>query len=350
MSTVSTTFNILALERTLKATPRRWLITGVAGFIGSHLAAHLLKLGQEVVGLDNFSTGYRRNIDGLLADAEQAAPGSGRNFTLLTQDICDLQACMEATKDIDHVLHQAALGSVPRSIEDPLTTHQVNANGFINLLEAIRVQGHCKSLVFASSSSVYGDSEQLPKHEDNLGQALSPYASSKQSNESYAAAWNHAYNIQCRGLRYFNVVGARQDPQGAYAAVIPRWIAAFIAGETPTIFGDGLTSRDFCPIENVIQANLLAAIAPPSPDFFFNIALGGRTTLQDLFTMLRDGMDARGFDCAQQNAQYQDFRPGDIRHSHASIARAVAQLGYDPTVPLVQGLSATMDWYCLEAR
>jgi UDP-N-acetylglucosamine 4-epimerase len=329
----------------LEASPRRWVVTGAAGFIGSHIAERLLDLGQSVVGLDNFSTGHRENIEDLLRAVESRhGQGARDRFELQVGDIRDAETCQRATEAADHVIHQAALGSVPRSIKEPITTHDVNVTGFLNMLEATRHAG-CKNFVYASSSSIYGDSPALPKTEDEIGRPLSPYAASKQTNEVYATAWGQSYGLACRGLRYFNVVGPRQDPQGAYAAVIPRWISEFLTGGQPTIFGDGETSRDFCPIENVVQANLLAALAPKSESTVFNVALGGRTTLNELFIILRDGMKMLGIDRGRLDARYEDFRPGDVRHSLADISRACAELGYQPSTKLREGLERTMAWF-----
>ncbi len=336
---------ILEVEQCLTASPRRWLVTGAAGFVASHIAARLLELGQEVVVLDNFSTGYAHNIEGLLRQAEATRPGCRDKFTLIEGDIRDLDCCRRATAGVSYVLHQAALGSVPRSVLKPLETLAVNVDGFGNILEAIRGERGCESLVYASSSSVYGDSPELPKSESQQGRPLSPYAASKQVNETYASAWTQSYGATCRGLRYFNVVGTRQDPQGAYAAVIPRWISSLLAGEAPTIFGDGETSRDFCPVQNVVEANILAATAPSTTDDVFNIALGGRTTLNELFIMLKDGMKILGLGSAPPTPRYEPFRHGDIRHSHADIDRARSQLGYAPRVSLAQGLETTMRWF-----
>lgn len=324
----------------LERSPRKWLVTGCAGFIGSHLAKELLELGQFVVGLDNFATGFQHNVD---AVAESA--GAPEQFTFIRGDLRDAEAVTAACHGVDHVLHQAAMPSVPRSIEDPRTSHEVNVDGFVNVLEAARADV-VKSMVYASSSSVYGDHPNLPKVESETGNVLSPYAATKQCNETLAQAWVQAYDMEIRGLRYFNVFGARQDPEGAYAAVIPRWIAAFVAGERPTIFGDGETSRDFCPIANVVQANILAAVAPDGAErTAYNVALGGRTTLNELFEGLRSALAALGAPCADAEPDRADFRPGDIRHSHADISLIQEQLGYQPQMGFAEGLDQTALWF-----
>lgn len=333
---------IAALAAELQGASRRWLVTGAAGFIGSHLVERLLALGQEVVGFDNFSTGRRSNLDDVRACVGDEAWG---RFTLVEADIRDPGACRAAAEGVQHVLHQAALGSVPRSIREPVATFAANVEGFVQVLEAARAAS-CRSVVYASSSSVYGDHPALPKREPELGRPLSPYAASKRCDEVLAAAWSGSYALPITGLRYFNVVGPRQDPEGAYAAVVPRWIAELATGRAPTIFGDGETSRDFCPVANVVQANLLAAVSPPaSGEGVFNIALGGRTTLNELFGLLRDGMAALGAPCAGIDARHEDFRPGDIRHSLADIARARTELGYEPDVGLAEALRETMAWF-----
>jgi UDP-N-acetylglucosamine 4-epimerase len=328
------------LEARLREEPQRWLVTGAAGFIGSHLVTHLLRLGQHVVGLDDFSTGRRSNLAAIMRDV--GTEGWAR-FTMIEGDIRDPAACGAAVDGVQRVLHQAALGSVPRSIEQPEATHSVNVDGFVNMALAASRAG-VQSFVYASSSSVYGDHPALPKVEPQLGRPVSPYAASKRIDEVYAEAFAACYDLHGVGLRYFNVVGPRQDPNGAYAAVVPRWLALLEQGERPAIFGDGETSRDFCPIENVVQANLLAAFSgEAAAGRAFNVALGGRTTLNELFTILRDGMAERGAPCAGIEPSYGDFRKGDIRHSHADISAAREALGYEPTVSLSDGLGEAMD-------
>ena len=329
-----------SLENTLRATPRAWLVTGAAGFVGSHITQALLRMGQSVRAIDNFSTGHRSN---LAAVAKAVGPRAYAKFELVEADICDTAAIGAACTGVDHVIHQAAIGSVPRSIDDPWTTFRSNVEGTFRVLEAARAAS-CRSVVAASSSSVYGDHPHLPKVESETGRVLSPYAASKAALESHITAWATAMGVRCVALRYFNVVGARQDPDGPYAAVVPRWIAALAQGEAPIIFGDGETSRDFCPVDNVVQANLLAATAPDEAlGRAFNVALGGRTTLNRLFELLRAGMARRGAPCAELAARYEDFRPGDIRHSHADISAARLALGYEPQVPLAQALGDAMN-------
>ena len=311
----------------LREGPRRWLVTGAAGFIGSHLVEELLGLGQEVRGLDDFSTGTRAN----LADVERRV-GADRwgRFRLLECDVRDPEACARACDDIQLVLHQAALGSVPRSIAEPILSHAVNVSGFLNVLDAAREAG-CERFVYASSSSVYGDEPTLPKHEEAIGEPLSPYAATKRIDEIYARTYATVYEQSVVGLRYFNVFGPRQDPDGPYAAVIPKWIEVFLRGETPRIYGDGETSRDFCPVKNAVQANVLAALAPPDArGRVFNVALGKRTSLNELFLHIRDGLAARA---------------GDVRHSLAALDAVRDGLGYEPEVDIAQGMEETLAWY-----
>ena len=328
------------VKRELQARPTKWLVTGCAGFIGSHLTDALLRLGQQVVGLDNFLTGRRSNLQAVL----DGLPAASRDrFELHEGDIRDPQACARAMDGVSRVLHQAALGSVPRSMLDPLATHDINVTGTLQVLWAAH-QGKVQSVVYASSSSVYGDSPTLPKTEANTGSPLSPYAASKAACELYAGAFARAYAMRLAGLRYFNVVGPRQDPEGPYAAVVPRWIAALRRGESPVIYGDGQTSRDFCPVDNVVQANLLAAMRiEERPDQVYNVALGNQTTLLELFTILRDGMAGRGHCPADLQPTHQDFRPGDIRHSLADTTAIQEALGYTPTTTVARALAAAMD-------
>jgi len=326
----------------LKAGPKRWLVTGAAGFIGSHLTEELLRLGQQVVGLDNLATGYRSNLESVRGAVGDHA---WKNFKFLEGDICDPQSCVQAANGVHAVLHQAALGSVPRSIEEPLASHATNVTGFINVLAAARdVRAR---FVFASSSSVYGDSPALPKVEDTIGDLLSPYAATKLIGETYSWVFARCYGMEAVGLRYFNVFGPRQDPNGAYAAVIPRWIDDLLQNRTVTINVDGETSRDFCYIANVVQANILAATAsnPASLNRPYNIGLGEQTTLNQLYRTLRSEISPDAADPV-----YQDFRAGDVRHSRADISRAENLLGYSPTVSVPEGLRLTVDSYRAKMR
>jgi UDP-N-acetylglucosamine 4-epimerase len=335
------------VQAELQAAPKAWLVTGVAGFIGSNLLETLLKFDQRVIGLDNFSTGHRKNLDEVksLVLAEQW----GR-FRFIEGDICDESICRRACKWIDFVLHQAALGSVPRSIAEPLTTHAANVTGFINMMLAAR-DAKVKRFVYASSSAIYGDHPGLPKVEDKIGQPLSPYAATKLMNEIYADTFARAYGFESVGLRYFNVFGPRQDPEGAYAAVIPKWIATMIRSKSVDINGDGETSRDFCFINNVVQANILAAtvIGAQSVNQVYNIAMGERTTLNELFQFLQTSLRRRNPAMANQHPVYRDFRPGDVRHSLADIGKAERLLGFAPEVRVQNGLEQAMDWYCRNA-
>jgi len=327
----------------LRRRPRSWLVTGAAGFIGSHLVARLLELDQRVVGLDDFSTGKRANVDEALASVgrERAA-----RFRLDEADIRDPAACARATAGVEIVLHEAALGSVPRSIADPIRTHDVNVTGFLRVLAAARDAG-VRRVVYASSSSVYGDHPALPKVEEAIGRQLSPYAVSKLADERYASAFARCYRMEVVGLRYFNVFGPRQDPSGPYAAVIPQWFAALLRGREVEIFGDGETSRDFCFVDNVVQANLLAATTdrPEALDQVFNVAYGDRTTLNGLFDLVRDRVASLRPAAASSRPVYRDFRPGDVRHSLADVGKARQVLGYAPTHDVRQGLDAAAGWY-----
>lgn len=321
----------------------RWLVTGAAGFIGSNLVEALLGLGQQVVGLDNFSTGHRHNLDEVRgAVGERAWSG----FRLVEGDIRDAATCAQACTGIDYVLHEAALGSVSRSIEDPQRTHDTNVTGFLNMLLAAR-NAQVARFVYAASSSTYGDDAGLPKIESRIGRPLSPYAVTKYVNELYAEVFARCYGIETIGLRYFNVFGRRQDPQGAYAAVIPQWVAAMIGDRPVLINGDGETSRDFCFIDNVVQANLLAALAtaPGAVNCVFNVALNQRTSLNQLYRMMRALLQERFPHLRGREPQYQQFRAGDVRHSQADITRARELLGYAPTHTIDAGLGEAMDWY-----
>ncbi|ENZ1719985.1 Vi polysaccharide biosynthesis UDP-N-acetylglucosaminuronic acid C-4 epimerase TviC [Pseudomonas aeruginosa] len=330
-----------ALSR-LETTTSSWLVTGVAGFIGSNLLELLLKFNQKVVGLDDFSTGHMYNLDevrGLVGEERW------RNFKLIQGDIRDIGDCRRAVEGVDYVLHQAALGSVPRSIADPITTNSVNISGFLNILVASKEAG-VKSLTYAASSSTYGDHPGLPKVEEVIGKPLSPYAVTKYVNELYADVFSRCYGFNLIGLRYFNVFGKRQDPNGAYAAVIPKWISAMIKGEPVYINGDGETSRDFCFINNVIKANLLAAFCETeeAKNQVYNVAYGGRTTLGQLFDSLKVELSRNGINY-EQGPIYREFRAGDVRHSQAEIKKAQAYLGYNPEYDIQAGIAEAMPWY-----
>ncbi len=331
------------LQRGLHESPRTWLVTGVAGFIGSNLLERLLKLEQRVVGLDNFATGHRRN---LVEVQERVKAEQWARFTFAEADIRELDACQSACRRVDYVLHQAALGSVPRSIEDPVATNESNIVGFLNMLVAARDQKVSK-FVYAASSATYGDHPGLPKVEDIIGKPLSPYGLTKYVNELYADIFARCYGLESIGLRYFNVFGPRQDPEGAYAAVIPKWIAAMIRGQPTQINGDGETSRDFCYIANVVQANLLAATSTQTDASrqVYNVALGARTTLNGLFQMLRDRLCPSYPHLKEYKPVYQAFRAGDVRHSQADTSKARRLLRFDPTHTVEQGLDEALEWY-----
>ena len=331
------------LRSHLQSKQYTWLITGVAGFIGSNLLETLLQLNQKVVGLDNFATGHQHNLDGVQNLVNEA---QWQNFKFMHADICNLADCQTACSGVDYVLHQAALGSVPRSVADPITTNASNVNGFLNMLVAVR-NAKVKRLVYAASSSTYGDHPSLPKFEDLIGKPLSPYAVTKYVNELYAEVFAKTYGLQSIGLRYFNVFGPRQDPKGAYAAVIPKWISSLIAGEQVYINGDGETSRDFCYIENVIQANLLAASAqnPEAVNQVYNIAVGGRTTLNELYAQLKQNLIGSCPHLKYAKASYKDFREGDVRHSLANLDKAMKNLGYEPKYNVKEGLALVVPWY-----
>lgn len=320
-----------------------WLITGVAGFIGSNLLQALLKLNQKVVGLDNFSTGYRNNLEQI---EELVGEEAWRNFNFLEGDIRQLEVCRDACKGVDYVLHEAALGSVPRSIQDPIRTNENNISGFLNLLVASR-DAPVRRFIYAASSSTYGDHPDLPKIEAVIGRPLSPYAVTKYVNELYAEVFARCYGMGSIGLRYFNVFGPRQDPHGAYAAVIPQWIAALIRNKTLYINGDGETSRDFCFIENVIQANLLAALTenPDAVNQIYNVAINERTSLNQLYEMMRTLLLEKFPHLQHHRPEYVEFREGDVRHSQADISKAVRMLGFAPTHRIDEGLKQALDWY-----
>lgn len=337
----------------LQTTPRTWLITGVAGFIGSNLLETLLKQNQRVVGLDNFSTGHQRNLDEVQT---LVTPKQWANFHFIQGDIRNLDDCRRAMvfdtplAPVDYVLHQAALGSVPRSLEDPIITNANNIDGFLNMLVSAR-DAEVKRFVYAASSSTYGDHPALPKVEDNIGRPLSPYAVTKLVNELYADVFARSYGFKTIGLRYFNIFGRRQDPDGAYAAVIPKWIAALLKNEPVYINGDGETSRDFCYIDNAVQANLLAAVTenPEAVNQVYNVAVGERTSLNQLYELIRDNL-ARLEPCPLGLAtlfapQHRDFRPGDVLHSQADIGKSARLLGYVPSHRIAEGLQEALDWY-----
>jgi len=330
------------LLQSLPKDPKVWLVTGVAGFIGSNLLETLLKLDQTVIGLDNFATGYQRNLDEVQS---LVAPEQWQRFRFIEGDIRNLEDCRKACESVNYVLHQAALGSVPRSINDPITTNATNIDGFLNMLVAAR-DAKVDSFTYAASSSTYGDHPGLPKVEDVIGKPLSPYAVTKYVNELYADVFAKTYGLNSIGLRYFNVFGKRQDPDGAYAAVIPKWTAAMIKGDDIFINGDGETSRDFCYIDNTVQANLLAATthAAEALSQVYNVAVGDRTTLNQLFSAIQQSLRTNGV-TVENNAQYRDFRPGDVRHSQADVGKAQRLLGYKPRYDIVAGIDLAMPWY-----
>ena len=332
-----------ALQDELLRAPKSWLITGVTGFIGSNLLETLLTLNQKVVGLDNFSTGHQRNLD----EVQQAvSPQQWLNFIFIEGDIRNLDACRTACEGVDFVLHQAALGSVPRSLEDPITTNSANIDGFLNMLVAAR-DAKVQSFTYAASSSTYGDHPGLPKVEDAIGKPLSPYAVTKYVNELYADVFARAYGLNSIGLRYFNVFGKRQDPNGAYAAVIPKWITAMLKEESLFINGDGETTRDFCYVENTVQANLLAATASDvaALNQIYNIAVGERTSLNQLYDYLRSNLATCHPKLKVPPPVYREFRPGDVRHSLADIGKAQKLLGYEPSHRIEKAIEESMGWY-----
>lgn len=326
----------------LRANPRTWLITGVAGFIGSNLLENLLQLDQRVIGMDNFATGHQRNLEEVRT---LVTPAQWQRFNFIHGDIRDLDICRRKCEGVDYVLHQAALGSVPRSLVDPISSNATNISGFLNMLVAARDAG-VMSFTYAASSSTYGDHPALPKIEAKIGKPLSPYAVTKYVNELYADVFARSYGFTTVGLRYFNVFGRRQDPNGAYAAVIPKWISALIAGEPVFINGDGETSRDFCYVANAVQANILAAVTtdPQARNQVYNVAVGDRTTLNQLYRLLQAGLVSQG---VRDNVRpiYRDFRAGDVRHSQADISKARRLLGYEPSHPLRDGIDEAISWY-----
>lgn len=330
------------LLKTLPLAPKKWLISGVAGFIGSNLLETLLKLDQQVVGLDNFSTGHQHNLEEV---KNEVAPEQWARFQFIEGDIRELSTCAQACANVNYVLHQAALGSVPRSLNDPITTNATNIDGFLNMLVAAR-DAKVESFTYAASSSTYGDHPGLPKVEDVIGKPLSPYAVTKYVNELYADVFARCYGFNTVGLRYFNVFGKRQDPAGAYAAVIPKWTASMIKNEEVFINGDGQTSRDFCFIENTVQANLLAATTTDKNALnqVYNVAVSGRTDLNLLFATLKKELQQNNVDYSQ-SAVYRDFRQGDVRHSQADISKIKNLLGYEPQFDIEKGIARAMPWY-----
>jgi len=333
----------------LRKNPRTWLITGVAGFIGSNLLEFLLLHGQKVIGLDNFATGYKHNIDQALSEAKNACNFNGNllgDFDFVEGDIRDLQTCITTAKSVDYILHHAALGSVPRSIEDPLKTNDVNINGFLNMLIAARDQ-NVRRFVYAASSSTYGDHPVLPKVESKIGKPLSPYAVTKYVNELYAEIFFKTYDLNSIGLRYFNIFGKRQDPNGAYAAVIPKWIGSILNNQEIFINGDGSTSRDFCYIDNAIQMNILAATVenPASINQVYNVAVGDQTSLNELFDLIQVQINKNISVKSSIKPKYRDFRVGDVKHSLADISKAKNLLSYQPSHKIKNGILTTIDWY-----
>jgi len=335
------------LQEYLKRNQSTWLVTGVAGFIGSNLLEKLLILNQKVVGLDNFETGFQYNINQAIEDASSASGRDlSKNFNFIKGDIRELKDCQQASRGVDYVLHQAALGSVPRSIENPINTNEANIDGFLNMLVASK-DAKVKRFVYAASSSTYGDHPDLPKVEDNIGNPLSPYAVTKLVNELYAHVFAKTYGFKTIGLRYFNIFGKRQNPNGAYAAVIPKWIAAIINNEDVFINGDGETSRDFCYIDNTVQMNILAAITDnnEATDQVFNVAHNDRTSLNKLYQMIEDRLIQRKEGLERKKPIYRDFRKGDVRHSQANINKAKTLLNYQPRYSISEGMDEAMDWY-----
>jgi UDP-N-acetylglucosamine 4-epimerase len=331
------------VQQELKEQPKSWLVTGCAGFIGSNLVEALLKLNQKVVGLDNFSTGYQHNLDDIQSNVTEE---QWHYFTFVKGDITDFEICLEVTKDVDVVLHQAALGSVPRSIANPIVSNASNVTGFLNMITACKESG-VKRFVYASSSSVYGDSQELPKVEERTGSLLSPYAVTKYVNELYANVFYKTYGLETIGLRYFNVFGKRQDPNGVYAAVIPKWIGNLLNSEEVFINGDGETSRDFTYIENVVQANLLAGTIENEEVFgaSFNTAVGGKSTLNELYDAINMVLKENLETFTPIEPTYRDFRKGDIRHSNANIEKMKKLFGFEPTHNISEGLEASILWY-----
>jgi len=331
------------IKQQIQNEPKRWLVTGVAGFIGSNILEQLLKLNQVIIGLDNFSTGYRENlqqVQSLVSEKQWS------RFNFIEGDIRSLETCQQACKGIDIILHEAAIGSVPRSIKDPIFTNENNISGMLNMLVAAR-DNKVKRFIYAASSSTYGDHPGLPKIEDKIGKPLSPYAVTKYVNELYADVFARCYNLETIGLRYFNVFGRRQDPNGAYAAVIPKWIGELTDGKVPTIYGDGETSRDFCYVDNVIQANILAATTESNAALnqVFNVAVGDRTALKELFFMIREYLGGHDKKIETIEPNMGSFRPGDVRHSQADISKAKELLDYLPLYTVINGMKETVEWF-----
>lgn len=335
------------IQKYLLNNQKTWLITGVAGFIGSNLLEKLLILNQKIIGLDNFDTGHNSNLDEAIRDANYfTGEDLSGNFSFINGDIREINDCKRACKGVDYVLHQAALGSVPRSIEDPINTNKANIDGFLNMLVASK-EANIKRFVYAASSSTYGDHPDLPKQEDKIGNPLSPYAVTKLVNELYAKVFSETYGIETIGLRYFNIFGKRQDPEGAYAAVIPKWVSSILNQDDVFINGDGETSRDFCFVENAIQINILAATTEnhKAINQVYNVALNDRTSLNQLYEMIEEGILKRVKKLEKKEPIFRDFRPGDVRHSQANIEKAEILLGYLPKYTISMGLEETMDWY-----
>jgi UDP-N-acetylglucosamine 4-epimerase len=337
-----------SLQQRIAGSERTWLVTGAAGFIGSNLLQALLGMGQRVVGLDNFATGYRHNLEQV---REQVGAARWAKFRFIEGDIRSLETCKAACEGVDIVLHEAALGSVPRSIDDPVTSHDTNVTGFLHMLVAARDAG-VERFVYAASSAAYGDWPGLPKVEDQIGRPLSPYGAGKHMNELYADVFGRCYGLETIGLRYFNVFGPRQDPDGAYAAVIPKWIAAMLRGEPVQINGDGETARDFCYIDNVVQVNLLAGTvrSDEAVGQVYNVAVGDQTTLNELHALLGELLSRRDARFDPRPAVYRDFRPGDVRFSRADISKAQRLLGFRPTYRVREGLEQALDWYISRLR
>jgi UDP-N-acetylglucosamine 4-epimerase len=335
--------NYHQIQEDLINNPRKWLVTGVAGFIGSNILRSLLKLKQNVVGLDNFATGHQHNLDLIRKEFSKEAQG---NFKFIEGDILDIEVCKDSTKDIDIVLHQAALGSVPRSIKDPITSNNVNIQGFLNMITSARDSG-VKSFVYAASSSTYGDHPDLPKVEERIGRPLSPYAVTKFVNELYAEVFHRTYGFNSIGLRYFNVFGPSQDPNGAYAAVVPKWIESIKRNEIVTINGDGKTSRDFCFVENAVQANILAATVTNenAKNQIYNVAVGDQTSLIELHKKIQDAFKKNNSTVDYKDPNFGEFREGDVKHSLADISKAHKLLGYQPEYKVTEGIEKTVSWY-----